>query len=102
MQGSVRAGECACRGVRTEVELADGDAHAPCAEITEAEDAAAIGEDDAVAHVLAVCRATQRGRRVLLEHLLHLPLVGDAHVCHRHRHTAVDPHESRADSRGCP
>jgi len=49
-----------------EVELADGDAHAPRAQVAQAEDTPAVGEDDAVAERVAVGVLLQLGGRVPL------------------------------------
>ena len=65
--------EAAAHGVQ--VELAHRDAHPPRAEVAEAEDAAAVGEDDALALGRAVGRLRQHRRRVLGEDRLHVAAV---------------------------
>mmetsp|Transcript_53141 Transcript_53141/g.154652 ORF Transcript_53141/g.154652 Transcript_53141/m.154652 type:complete len:263 (+) Transcript_53141:661-1449(+) len=60
-----------------QVQFPDGNAHAPGPEVAEAEDAAAVGEDHAVAEEAAGGVPRELGLRVLLQDLLQLSPIGD-------------------------
>lgn len=61
-------------------------AHAPRAKIAEAEDAAAIRKDDAIARVCAVGLAREMGACVLAQHVDKVPALRDRHVAAARRH----------------
>mmetsp|Transcript_29570 Transcript_29570/g.69629 ORF Transcript_29570/g.69629 Transcript_29570/m.69629 type:complete len:312 (-) Transcript_29570:57-992(-) len=75
-----RAGRVEAATHRVQVELPDGDAHAPCGQVTQAQDAPAVGEDDALAVVAAVGLLGQHRLGVLLQHRLDVAAVLDGDV----------------------